>query len=282
MASEGKTEGEAQAAVALKDLTRRRQARRETEETTMKDDSRVLLPRKLTAENGAKALLSGEFVESGKEPCECLLAGLEPGDGACDGDCDEGYLTTDVPVGWSTIKNIYDMIVAHFSENAEGSDDERKKDKESVMHENQKAMLSGYLENAWLEGYLEALSLFASWKDGVQYVGTCGTTLKQATEDVRKKLGATADPSPLDACNDAAGVVIRARTGIGRVEGEWRPVERRGAGLYCKGVAGPGSLSLNVGMILRSDVIDEDLDLFDRAMDLLDPGNKGSALEGPP
>ena len=30
------------------------------------------------------------------------------------------------------------------------------------------------------EGRIEGLSEYAWWKDGVQYVGTCGTTLKEA------------------------------------------------------------------------------------------------------
>ena len=30
------------------------------------------------------------------------------------------------------------------------------------------------------EGYKEGLTAYAWWKDGVQYVGTCGTTLKEA------------------------------------------------------------------------------------------------------
>lgn len=36
------------------------------------------------------------------------------------------------------------------------------------------------LENARLAGYLQALRDYAWWKDGVQYVGSCGTTLSEA------------------------------------------------------------------------------------------------------
>jgi hypothetical protein len=34
------------------------------------------------------------------------------------------------------------------------------------------------------EGIIEGLTRFAWWKDGCQYVGTCGTTLAQAIDDL--------------------------------------------------------------------------------------------------
>lgn len=37
------------------------------------------------------------------------------------------------------------------------------------------------------KGLREGLTRFAWWKDGVQYVGTCGTTLKQALEEVDRE-----------------------------------------------------------------------------------------------
>lgn len=43
---------------------------------------------------------------------------------------------------------------------------------------------------AYYDGVLEGLWKYAYWKDGVQYVGNMGTTLKEATEKVnaeRKK-----------------------------------------------------------------------------------------------
>ena len=33
-------------------------------------------------------------------------------------------------------------------------------------------------------GYLDALRLYAHWKDGTQYVGTCGRTLASAIEEL--------------------------------------------------------------------------------------------------
>jgi hypothetical protein len=41
----------------------------------------------------------------------------------------------------------------------------------------------------WLQGYLAGLRAFAWWRDGVQYVGTCGTTLRQAIERAWEKYG---------------------------------------------------------------------------------------------
>lgn len=50
--------------------------------------------------------------------------------------------------------------------------------------------------NAYYDGVLEGLWKYAYWQDGVQYVGTMGTTLKEAQNKVneeRKKqlVGAT-------------------------------------------------------------------------------------------
>ena len=36
------------------------------------------------------------------------------------------------------------------------------------------------------EGFINGLKEYAWWKDGVQYVGSCGTTLKKAIEEVLK------------------------------------------------------------------------------------------------
>lgn len=38
----------------------------------------------------------------------------------------------------------------------------------------------------FLRGVIAGLTAFAWWKDGTQYVGTCGTTLKAAIEAARK------------------------------------------------------------------------------------------------
>ena len=35
-------------------------------------------------------------------------------------------------------------------------------------------------QSGYKEGYKKGLTAYAWWKDGVQYVGTCGKTLKEA------------------------------------------------------------------------------------------------------
>ena len=62
-----------------------------------KEQGLILLPDKLTAENGAKALLVGEFIE-------------------------DIHLSTGVlkhAVYWTTIKDIYKTVVEHFGKNKE-------------------------------------------------------------------------------------------------------------------------------------------------------------------
>ena len=39
-----------------------------------------------------------------------------------------------------------------------------------------------FYRKAFIEGYNEALREFAWWADGVQFVGTCGTRLKDALQ----------------------------------------------------------------------------------------------------
>ena len=62
---------------------------------------RVMLPRKLTAENGAKYALIGEFFEQYEYVEE-------------DEDGELVRKTGTVPVQWDTIKRIWDRAVAHF------------------------------------------------------------------------------------------------------------------------------------------------------------------------
>lgn len=40
-------------------------------------------------------------------------------------------------------------------------------------------------KEAYLEGKKDGISEYAWWKDGEQYVGTCGTTLKKALEKIK-------------------------------------------------------------------------------------------------
>jgi hypothetical protein len=41
------------------------------------------------------------------------------------------------------------------------------------------------LSHERLAGVIEGIERFAWWMDGEQYVGTCGTTLKRAVEDLK-------------------------------------------------------------------------------------------------
>ena len=65
------------------------------------------LPEELTAENGAKALLIGEFYVTVEIPCECHGVGCS----LCEG---LGYQAYRAPIPWTTIKEIYRRIKDHF------------------------------------------------------------------------------------------------------------------------------------------------------------------------
>lgn len=87
----------------------------------------VVMPKSLTAENGAKALLTGDFHETVIMQCEecegegeIYYEGIPEVCGCCTG---AGDYALKVPVGWDTIKDIYVMCVEHFENKlAEGSD----------------------------------------------------------------------------------------------------------------------------------------------------------------
>lgn len=73
---------------------------------------RILMPRELTAENGGKALMLGEFKESIELTCPCVH-GDESNDDCelCEGD---GTYIQEVIIGWDLIKAIYCKAVEHF------------------------------------------------------------------------------------------------------------------------------------------------------------------------
>ena len=73
-------------------------------------DGWVMVPKRLTAENGAKGALSGEFSETTFISCpECF------GDDDCD-TCDgSGRIEIKVPVTWTTIKSNWDKGIAYFA-----------------------------------------------------------------------------------------------------------------------------------------------------------------------
>lgn len=80
-------------------------------------DSYVMVPMRLTAENGAKGALSGEFSETKFVKCpECF------GDDECE-TCDgSGKIEITVPVTWTTIKAIWVKGVEHFAATAQEND----------------------------------------------------------------------------------------------------------------------------------------------------------------
>ena len=76
----------------------------------------VLMPKKLTAENGAKGLLSGEFHEYVPVECpECLGTGDDSYHEDCPECKGEGKVNQRVTVSWDTIKNIYALAVSELS-----------------------------------------------------------------------------------------------------------------------------------------------------------------------
>ncbi|HGB8253825.1 TPA: hypothetical protein ACIWEK_003432 [Salmonella enterica subsp. enterica serovar Enteritidis] len=72
-------------------------------------DDWVMVPKKLTAENGAKNVLSGEFLETTFISCPECFADEECE--SCDGS---GRIKIEVPVSWTTIKAISIKGVEHF------------------------------------------------------------------------------------------------------------------------------------------------------------------------
>lgn len=79
----------------------------------------TLMPETLTAENGAKAELNGEFHESYTRECsECGGDGLgyacphAQGESRCEVCNGTGELIERIPVQWTTIKEIYKRAVA--------------------------------------------------------------------------------------------------------------------------------------------------------------------------
>lgn len=84
----------------------------------------VAMPRSLTAENGAKALLMGEFSEWVEVPC-----GMCDGDGYTEDDdgndicpscTGNGLVDRKVTVSWTTIKAIYAKAVEHLASDSPG------------------------------------------------------------------------------------------------------------------------------------------------------------------
>lgn len=48
-------------------------------------------------------------------------------------------------------------------------------------------LMQRLIVDARCDGMCEGVELYAHWKDGVQYVGTCGRTLKEALADIEEE-----------------------------------------------------------------------------------------------
>lgn len=80
----------------------------------MKNQDLCLMPKELTAENGAKALLSYQFCEQIEEECqECADEQYSDDCKACEGT---GYTNTAVVISWTNIKKIYAMAVKNLAQ----------------------------------------------------------------------------------------------------------------------------------------------------------------------
>ncbi|MCC4983486.1 DUF551 domain-containing protein [Klebsiella pneumoniae] len=95
---------------ALIEVVNRRAAMLHGGNSPVVPDGYVMVPMRLTAENGAKGALSGEFSETKFVNCpECF------GDDECE-TCDgSGRIEITVPVTWTTIKEIWAKGVEHFA-----------------------------------------------------------------------------------------------------------------------------------------------------------------------
>lgn len=83
----------------------------------------MMMPKTLTAENGAKGLLSGEFHETVIMQCEeCEGEGYTTYDDdrdTCQACTGAGDYALKVPIGWDTIKDIYAMCAEYFQNKLE-------------------------------------------------------------------------------------------------------------------------------------------------------------------
>lgn len=77
-------------------------------------ENKVLMPRELTAENGAKYLLNGEFSVDVEVPCTCGDRDLND-DPSCAECNDSGYIIIPQTIPWTTIKEIYAKAVKHLA-----------------------------------------------------------------------------------------------------------------------------------------------------------------------
>lgn len=73
------------------------------------------------------------------------------------------------------------------------------------------------LIRAYYEGLREGISLYAHWKDGVCYVGTCGQTLKDATAQINQDEQRELDRNANAVHREVASTLGYARIGLNNV-----------------------------------------------------------------
>lgn len=74
----------------------------------------IIMPKELTAENGAKGIFIGQFSETFEMTCLCEPCEKNYNDLPCEVCNDTGtYLQTTI-ISWSNIKDIYKLAVKHF------------------------------------------------------------------------------------------------------------------------------------------------------------------------
>ena len=71
------------------------------------------------------------------------------------------------------------------------------------------------LNKAYHAGVREGIERFAHWRDGVQYVGTCGTTLKDAIKRIDAE--ELRDQQQLEDRRDVVGELGYSRIGLRNV-----------------------------------------------------------------
>ena len=92
-----------------KQLSLMRELREVRRNSPATPDGWAMVPMKLTAENGAKAALTGEFNLEYTLTChECFGEG-------CDDCSGEGAWINTIPIDWTTIKEIWAKGIEHFT-----------------------------------------------------------------------------------------------------------------------------------------------------------------------
>jgi len=82
----------------------------------------VIMPKELTAENGAKALFMGEFKEVVIMSCEHCDDGRIDHEEICEECGSAGDYSLSVPISWDKIKDIYKLAVKHLAVNPQSED----------------------------------------------------------------------------------------------------------------------------------------------------------------